>query len=126
MTAVDHPDDFSGILLKSSLVLAGLTIAGFLIFDARFGYGVLSGGGIALANYLWMKSIMQRILTLTIARPVMFAQTRFILRYGLTGLALYFLLRSAYISIPGLLVGLSVIVLTLTTLSLVRVVRSGG
>ena len=120
-------DNLFGVIIKGSLgLLAVLTLAGFALFTAKTGLGILAGGIIAIVNFVWMRNVLQRILGLLPPKPNLYAQMRFIARITVTGLILYWIITSSWFSLVGLLVGLSIIVANIIALSLYRALRTGG
>jgi len=126
MTAINEDNLFSVIIKGSLGLLTVLTFAGCLLFTLKTGMGILAGGIIAIVNFLWMRNILQRILGLLPAKPLLYAQSRFVVRIGITGVCLYLLIVSGWVSLAGLLVGLSVIVANIIALSIYGAVRAGG
>lgn len=118
--------NFRSIFVSAFLVLVALTSASALFFSSNLALGVGTGGIISLVNFFWLHGILQRILGIEISSPARFAITRFILRFALTGIALYYILIYTDASIAGLFAGLSVVVITLVSSLLVPIVRSGG
>lgn len=118
--------NFHTIVSSTFALLSILIIIGFVFFDSKFAFGILAGGCIAIANFFWLNSILKRVLGLDLLSPTRFTTIRFILRFSLTAFALYYLLVNSSVSITGLFIGLSVIVITFITSILVRLVRSGG
>jgi hypothetical protein len=126
MTAI-FEDTIIAVIIKGSLgLLAVLTFAGWAFFSLTTGLGILAGGVIAILNFLWLRSVIQRVLGLLPAKPVLYTQVRYIARLSLTGLVLYVVITSGWFSVAGLLVGLSVIVANIMILSLYSVLRAGG
>jgi hypothetical protein len=127
MTTAINEDNLFAVIIKGSLaVLAVLSAAGFILFSVKAGLGVLAGGVIAIVNFAWLRNVLQRILGLIPARPGLYAQTRFVVRFAVTGLVLYVIITSGWFSLAGLLVGLSVIVANIIALSLYSALRTGG
>lgn len=127
MMTVINEDNLFVIIIRGSLgLLAVLALAGWGFFSLQAGFGVLAGGGIAILNFLWLRNVLQRILGLLPAKPMLYAQLRFIARISLSGVVLYLAITSGWFSIAGLLVGLSVIVINIVALSLYGAVRAGG
>lgn len=122
-----NEDNLFGVIIKGSLVLLFfLALAGWVFFSQRFALGALAGGCIAIANFFWIRNVLQRILGHLPARAAMYAQVRFIGRLSITGLLLYFIITSGLFSLAGLFVGLSVIVINIIALSLYSAMRAGG
>jgi hypothetical protein len=126
MTRINE-DNLFPVIIKGSLALTAiLTVAGFALFSAKTGLGILAGGIIAMVNFAWMRNVLQRILGLLPAKPNLYSQMRFIARITVTGVVLYLLITSGWFSLIGLLVGLSVIVANIIALSLYCALRTGG
>lgn len=127
MTATTNGDNLFAVIIKASLaLLTAATIAALAFFPLKAGLGVLAGGIIAIVNFIWMRSVLQRILGLLPAKPNLYVQLRFVARISVTGLVLYVIITSGWFSLAGLLVGLSVVVANIIALSLYRALRTGG
>ena len=126
MTPINEDKLFAVIVIGSLGLLTVLTAIGFLFFPTPVGRGILAGGLIALVNFFWLRSVLQRILGLLPARPVTYAQVRFVARISVTGFMLYLIITSGWFSLIGLLVGLSIIVANIIILSLYGALRPGG
>jgi len=100
----------------SWLLLGALTVICSLLGSLSFGIGVAAGGLIALGNNFWLRSIMERILIQQRADARSYAIVRYILRLTISGIIIVTLMKFG-INIAGLLVGLSVLVITITTVS---------
>jgi hypothetical protein len=122
-----NEDNLFAVIIKGSLgLLAILTVFGWIIFSAKVGLGACVGGCIAIANFFWIRNVLQRILGQLPAKVTLYAQIRFIARLTVTGVLLYFVITSGWFSLAGLLVGLSVIVINIIVLSLYSALRAGG
>ena len=100
------------IELFNWVLLALLTSSSFVFFSREFGFGVLVGGILAIANFYLMKRSLFRALD-----PQRKGKTRFFyllkyyLRFAALGLIIAFLLIKGWVSPFGMLLGLSIIVL---------------
>ena len=122
-----NEDNLFAVIIKGSLgLLVFLTVAGWILFSRQVGLGALVGGCIAIANFFWIRNVMQRILGQPSGRATLYAQIRFIARLTITGLLLYFIITSGWFSLIGVFVGLSVIVINIIALSLYSALRAGG
>jgi len=122
-----NEDNLFAVIIKGSLgLLTVLVLSGWALFSAKECLGALAGGCIALANFFWIRNVLQRILGQLPARAAMYAQLRFIGRLSVTGILLYFIITSGWFSLAGLFVGLSVIVINIIALSLYSALRAGG
>ena len=99
------------IELFNWVLLALLTSSSFVFFSREFGFGVLVGGILAIANFYLMKRSLFRALD-----PQRKGKTRFFyllkyyLRLAALGLIIAWLLIKGWVSPFGMLLGLSIIV----------------
>ncbi len=122
-----NEDNLFAVIIKGSMgLLAFLTLSGWAFFSIKVGLGALAGGCIAIANFFWIRNVLQRILGQLPAKATTYAQLRFIARLSLTGFLLYFIITSGWFSLAGLFIGLSVIVINIIALSLYSALRAGG
>jgi hypothetical protein len=127
MMAAINEDNLFAVIIKGCLgLLAVLTFGALALFSGKAALGVLAGGIIAIANFLWMRNALQRILGLLPANAQRYAMIRYIGRMTVTGLALYYVLTSGCFSLAGVMTGLSIIVINIIILSLYRALRTGG
>lgn len=126
MTAIREENLFAVIIKGSLLLLMILTLVGFGFFSVKTGLGILTGGTIAIINFIWLRTVLQRILGVLPANPQLYSHLRFVARMGITGCVLYFVISSGMVSLAGLLVGLSIIVANIIALSLYCALRTGG
>jgi len=109
-------DILSIVTRWSWLLLAALTVACSLFVSLGFGMGVAAGGLIALGNNFWLRSILERILIQQRSDARSYAIVRYVLRLTISGVIIITLIKFG-VNIAGLLVGLSVLVITITTVS---------
>jgi len=126
MTAINEETLCSVIIKRSLVLLAVLVIAAFCFFSVDVALGILAGGVIAIVNFLWMGNTLQRILGFLPDNPVRYSLFRFFARMTVLGIVLYLILTSGWFSTIGLVVGLSVIVANIITLSFFCAHRAGG
>jgi hypothetical protein len=125
MTTAIHEDNLFAAIIKGGVVLLLLfSLSGLAFFSTKAALGVLAGGTLGIANFLWMRTTLKRILGILPANPGRYAVMWFVARMTVMAIALYLLLVSGYFSLTGLLTGLSVIVITITTLSIHSALRA--
>jgi hypothetical protein len=125
MTAL-HDDDISDVLIKGSVaLLLILSLSGLLLFSPRTGLGVLAGGIVGIANFLWMRSTLGRILCVQPTNSGRQAVLWFVVRMLVLAMVLCPLLVSGFFSPTGLLVGLSTIVVSIVALTFRGALRRG-
>jgi hypothetical protein len=118
LVTTKEPDLFTAVTSGSWVLLAALTIGGACFASLQFASGVLAGGLIAIGNYYWLRSIMLRVLYGQQGNPGRFAILRYLLRLTVIGALIYLLIVKLGVDIRGLLLGLSILVLTITALAL--------
>jgi ATP synthase I subunit len=126
MTAINEDTLYAVVIKRCLVLLAALTVVGFTGFSVQTGLGVLAGGVIAIVNFLWMRNALQRILGLLPDNPTRYALMRFLARMTILGIVLYYILTSAWFSVAGLLVGLSIVVVNIIAVSVYCALRTGG
>jgi hypothetical protein len=109
----------------SWLILVVLTVAGGCFYSARIALSILAGGIIALGNHYWLRSIMERVLLQQRQDARRYAILRFLLRLTLLGLLVMALVRFG-VNIIGLLIGLSVVVISTLIISVHALVSPKG
>lgn len=122
-----NEDNLFAVVIKGSLgLVVFLTLAISALFSIKVGLGVAAGGSIAIANFCWIRNVLQRILGQLPANATKYAQLRFVARFCVTAILLYFIITSGWFSLTALFVGLSVIVINVIALSLYSALRAGG
>lgn len=118
MTTVERVEkDILAIVTKWSWLLLVIMTAICSVFGSiSFGIGVAAGGIIALGNNFWLRSILERILIQQRADARSYAIIRYLLRLTISGIIIVALMKWG-VNIAGLLVGLSTLVITITTVS---------
>lgn len=109
-------DILSLVTRWSWILLCVLSLACSLLGSVSFAIGVAAGGLIAIGNNFWLRSILERILVQQRADARSYAIIRYILRLTITGIIIVALIKAG-VNIAGLLVGLSVLVISITTVS---------
>lgn len=109
-----------------ALLVVILAAVGWLTVSGRFAAGVAAGGSLALLNFFWLRIAMQKILQMPAGQATRSANIRYIMRLSALGFIIWVLITKANISIPGLLVGLSVLVIGIFVLTLYRLLHMGG
>ncbi len=96
------------LLYKMAAVIAFGTTAGFVFVSASVGFGVLIGGVLAFANYLWQKNSIKAIFERAVeGKRSRFLALRYILRYVVLGLALTLVYFTSTVSIFAVIFGLA-------------------
>lgn len=107
---INEDNLLTSVVVGSTLLAALFTLAGFILFSRPTGLGIAAGSAIAIVNFIWQRTIMQRVIGQQLSRPALYATFRYLLRLFITALLLYYILTSGLFSLTGLLIGLSVVV----------------
>lgn len=95
-------------------IFLGVAAAASYVFGSlNFTLGVLAGGIISIANFYGMSRSLRKGFANVSARTKSFLMIRYYMRFVLTGVVIYFLLTRTEISIFGLLIGLSIVVINI-------------
>ncbi len=103
----------SRIEVHNWIFLAVAAAVSYLFGSLNFALGVLAGGVISIANFYGMSLSLRKGFANVSARTKTFLMIRYYMRFVLTGIVIYFLLTRTEISIFGLLIGLSIVVINI-------------
>jgi hypothetical protein len=100
------------IELFNWVLLALLTSSSFVFFSREFGFGVLVGGILVIANfYLMKRSLFRALDPQKKGRTRFFYLLKYYLRFAALGLIIALLLIKGWVNPFGMLLGLSIIVI---------------
>ena len=96
------------LVIWMSVFIVLAATAGLIFGNARFGWGILVGGGLAFANFFWLDRSTKRIFDNAASGilPGLLA-VRYILRYFALGLILWLIYRTDMVPVVAVIVGLS-------------------
>ena len=103
----------SKIELHNWIILGAVTALGFIFFPLNFTLGILAGGVISIANFYGLTRSLRKAFSNVSGRIKGFLMMRYYMRFILTGIVIYFLLTRTEISVFGLLIGLSLVVINI-------------
>jgi hypothetical protein len=114
----------------SWIVLAALTVLGWLWLGREFAIGILVGGLLAVLNFHFMAYILSSTINRQWAsqeewqtagrQAVSFMTLKYVLRFTILAVIIFFLVKNGWVNIFGLVVGLSTVVLTLIVLGILE------
>ncbi len=110
----------------NGILLVLLFVAGWLLFSLHFAAGLAAGGLLSIANFFWLHGIIRRTVRLSKVRAQAYAFSRYVLRLAIIGVIVWFLVTHFDLNMIGLLVGLSVPVVSIFTLTIYRMISKGG
>jgi len=95
------------IMIDGGLITLGLLLFSFLAKDPlAFGLGVLFGGAYSILNFRLMQLTFDKAMKMPSARAQKYVQTRYFLRYLITGVVIYVAIINPWVNIVGVLLGL--------------------
>jgi len=95
-------------------VLAGAAAASLAVWKLSFSLGVVAGGLLAVGNYFFLHRAIKKIFATGKQLNTMAVVGRSYLRFMATGAIIVILLKYRLVGAVGLLIGLSIVVFTLT------------
>jgi hypothetical protein len=126
LVKIDENNIFTLLTKGSWILLCLLTIASLVFGSVRFALSILAGGLLAIANCLWLYTVLQRAMQLPAKNAVRFTQVRYFIRLGLLAVAVSALIIYCDINAIGLLIGLSVFVVNIIVLTVYMSTQKGG
>lgn len=123
---IDENNIFTVMSIGSTVLLLILVACGLLFVSGSFALGVAAGGIAALTNCHWLYRILQRAMGLPARQAVRFAQMRYVLRLAILAVVISILIVFFKINIFGLLLGLSVLVITIIGITAYMAILNGG
>ena len=103
------------IEINNWILLAVLFISSLIFTPWKFALGLLLGGFISIINFYWLGQNLQNVFRNlgdkgNVKGPVM---VKYYIRLAITAVAIYFLITGDTVNVVGLLVGLSVVVISI-------------
>lgn len=114
------------IELIALAIWATLCAVSMPLFGTGFALGVLLGGAVCMANYLWLYRHARTAVLKTAKQGASFMIKRYVLRIAVTGAVLYVFIAHLHVDILGLLLGLSVIMLGIMSYACYTYICAGG
>jgi hypothetical protein len=114
----------SGILIVMAVLIVAGATAGF-IFGGRFwGLGVLFGGILSFANYLWLERSTRAIFNQTAIATTGMLAAKYILRYVAIGLILLLVYLTGSLPIAAVILGFAAFAFAVVIQGLKNIVSS--
>ncbi|HUH65330.1 MAG TPA: ATP synthase subunit I [Syntrophales bacterium] len=106
--------------LTNWIILGALTAVGFVFMPLKFALGMLIGGFISILNFHWLVRDLRKAFKNLTEKSNSLVMFKYYVRFGVTAVALYFIIAGEIVDVIGLVVGLStvVIAIVITTIAL--------
>lgn len=105
--------------LTSWSLLGMLTLLSFLFMADTFTLGVIVGGFISILNFYWLKHDLKKIFRTLNERAKSRVMFKYYIRFGVTAVVLYFIIKAQILNVIGLLVGLSILIINFVLTALI-------
>lgn len=116
---------FRRIQHTAALILGLAGAASLLTSSPQFTFGLVCGGLLSLFNFRLLYRQTCRVLDQG-SRAKFFMQSRYFARIGLSAIIVFALITRTEVNIVGLLLGLSIIILSITGQALATYIAQGG
>lgn len=110
-----------GIILWLSLVLLG-----FCCLGRDFAQGVLVGGAVVIVNQHWLYRHTRQALSLPVGQSAGYMTRRYVLRLVTLAAVLFVFIACLHVHVIGLIVGLSVVMLSIVCYACLSYFSFGG
>ncbi len=102
-----RPISHRGILVGMAVVVIAGAILGLAFSGVRFGAGILIGGGLAFANYVWLKRSTGAIFDNAAVASTGLLAAKYILRYVAIGGCLLVIYLTDVVPVTAVIAGLA-------------------
>lgn len=113
-----------GILIMMAGLVGTGTLAGFVFGGSRFGFGVLFGGVLAFANYLWLDRSTRAIFNENVTASTGMLAVKYILRYVVLGAVLLLVYMTGAVPVAAVLLGLGAFAIAVVLTGLKNIISS--
>jgi hypothetical protein len=113
-----------GILIMMAGLVGTGTLAGFVFGGSRFGFGVLFGGVLAFANYLWLDRSTRAIFNENVTASTGMLAVKYILRYVVLGAVLLLVYMTDAVPVAAVLLGLGAFAIAVVLTGLKNIISS--
>jgi hypothetical protein len=105
------------------ILFAVASLAGILLAPAQFAWGIIAGGAIVTINFHLLARTLKGALTPPHLSSHNVILAKYYVRFIISGIIIFILIRQHWVSPLGLFVGLSVVVASITLATLIEVKR---
>ena len=113
-----------GILAAMAGLIIVIAIVSFAVSGISFGIGVIFGGALSLANYLWLDSSTRAIFRPDAASSAPWLAVKYLTRYIAIGVVLLLVYLTGAFPMPAVLLGLSAFALAVVLQGLKNIFTS--
>jgi hypothetical protein len=107
--------------IRNWIALGVLLLVSAPLAPKLFTLGILCGGVLSIVNYYWMYRSLKKAFFHVSDRTKSFLIVRYYIRFVITGIILFLLITKTPISVFGLILGLSVVVINIFITTIIEV-----
>lgn len=105
------------------ILFAIISLGGILLAPAPFAWGIIAGGLIVTVNFHLLARTLKKALAPPHLAPVHAILAKYYVRFIISGIIIFFLIRQQWVNPLGLFIGLSVVVASITLATLMEIKR---
>jgi len=106
------------------IILAVIFFPSLFLASYKFALGILLGGFISIVNFYWMEKSLRGAFGKKAGSVKGSIMVKYFLRLALTGVVLYFLITNETVNVIGLVIGLSVVIINIITITIISLTKS--
>jgi hypothetical protein len=88
-----------------------------------FTIGVIVGGTISILNFYWLRYDLKKVFISLNSRAKSKIMFKYYVRFGVTAVILYFIIKAQVLNIIGLLVGLSMVMINFVLTAVILITK---
>lgn len=120
VAAISH----RGILIIMAVLVAVGTVCGFVFGGARFGFGVVFGGAMSFANYVWLDRSTRAMFQPTAIATSGILAAKYIFRYVAIGSVLLLVYLTGAFPMTAVILGLAAFAIAVVIQGLKNIISS--
>jgi hypothetical protein len=105
------------------MILGVFIFVSEFLFSPEFTLGILLGGLISIVNYHWLYRDVKNVFQHMNDRAKSRIMLKYYIRFGVTAIALFFIVSSQIVDVIGLLIGLSTIIINIILTAIVALAK---
>ena len=111
------------IEIANWIILTVIFIPSLIFASLKFALGVLLGGFISIVNFYWMQRSLWGVFEKPAANIRGAVIFKYFIRLALSAVVLYFLISAGTVSVIGLIIGLSVVVISIVQTVIINLTK---
>jgi len=109
--------------LSHWLIFGTVTLLSYFFMPDAFTIGVIVGGIISILNFYWLRYDLKKVFISLNSRAKSKIMFKYYVRFGVTAVILYFIIKAQVLNIIGLLVGLSMVMINFVLTAVILITK---